>query len=169
MLRRALKTFFSALLALVILFEEWGWEPLARALAALGRLPILRQIERGIQRLPPYAALAAFFLPVLAFLPLKILALWLLATGRGILGVMFLVAAKIAGTAIVARLFVLTKPALLRLAWFSRLYQRWTTWKDALIARVRASALWQAARRAKARARAVLRRVRAALVALSSR
>jgi hypothetical protein len=43
-LGRLVKGLFSGLLALVILFEEWGWEPLQRALARLGRLPVLRQI-----------------------------------------------------------------------------------------------------------------------------
>ena len=30
MIRRALKALFSWALALLILFEEWGWEPLDR-------------------------------------------------------------------------------------------------------------------------------------------
>ncbi|MES2717162.1 MAG: hypothetical protein V4795_15430 [Pseudomonadota bacterium] len=41
MLRRialCLRRAAGALLALLILFEEWGWEPLQRALARLGRL-----------------------------------------------------------------------------------------------------------------------------------
>ena len=158
-----LKAFFSGALALVILFEEWGWEPLARALAALGRLPLFRQIERGIQALPPYAALVVFFLPALAVLPVKLFALWLLAGGHAILGVAIIFVAKVAGTAVLARLFALTKPALLRLEWFARLYERWTTWKDALLARIRASAAWQAARRAKAEARELWLRLRAAI------
>ena len=46
------------LLALLILFEEWGWEPLHRALLWLGRLAVMRQLEAAIARLPPGAALA---------------------------------------------------------------------------------------------------------------
>jgi hypothetical protein len=40
----------------------------------------------------------------------------------------------------------------MRIAWFARWYPRWKRWKDNLIAQVKASALWQAAGRAKARA-----------------
>ena len=163
MLRRALKTLFSWALALLILFEEWGWVPLANALAWLGRLPGLRWLEGRIRSLPPYTALVVFFVPSLALVPVKLLALWLIAEGRGLLGVTVIVVAKFAGTAVVARLFTLTQPALMQLDWFARLYLRWTTWKDALIARVRASPAWQAIARAKIEARAAWQRIKAAL------
>ena len=165
MLRRVLKAVFSWALALLILFEEWGWEPLANALAALGRLPILRSLERCIRALPPYAALAVFFAPSLALLPVKFLALWLIGMGHGLIGLGIIVIAKVAGTAVVARLFALTQPALMQLPWFARWYVRWTAWKNALIARVRASAAWKTIARAKAEARATWRRIKTALSA----
>jgi hypothetical protein len=163
MLRRALKALFHWAVALLILFEEWGWVPLANALARLGRLPVFRSIERGIEMLPPYAALAVFFAPSLALIPIKVLALWLIAQGQAFLGVTVIVIAKVAGTAVVARLFMLTKPALMKLAWFASLYARWTAWKDALIERVRASAAWRAIGRAKAQVRATWARLKIAL------
>ena len=163
MLRRALRALFTWTVALLILFEEWGWVPLANALARLGRLPFFRWLEARIQSLPPYAALLVFFAPTIALLPVKLFALWLIGEGQSFLGLTVIVVAKIAGTAVVARLFMLTQPALMQLPWFARLYGRWTAWKDALIARVRASAAWRAIARAKAEARAVWQRVRAAL------
>jgi len=139
-----LKAPLRLLLALVILFEEWGWQPLQDLLARIARLPVLRQFEALVARLPPYAALVAFCLPGLALLPVKIGALWLLAQGQRTLGLALIVAAKIVGTAVVARLFTLTRPALMRLAWFARLHGRWAAWKEALLAWVRGSALWRA-------------------------
>jgi hypothetical protein len=130
-------------LALLILFEEWGWEPLQRLLARIGRWPGLRWLEARIQRLPPPAALALFLLPSLALLPVKLLALWLIGQGQAGLGLGVILAAKLVGTAVVARLFSLTQPALMQLAWFARLYTRWTGWKDALLAQVRASGPWR--------------------------
>jgi len=165
MLRRALKAVFHWSIALLILFEEWGWVPLANALARLGRLPVFRWFERSIRALPPYAALAVFFLPSLALLPVKIFALWLIGKGQAFLGVAVIVVAKIAGTAVVARLFMLTQPALMQLPWFASLYVRWTTWKEALIAQVRASAAWRAIARAKAEMRAAWARLKAAFEA----
>ena len=48
-------------------------------------------------------------------------------------------AAKMLGTAAVARLFALTRPALMQLHWFARRYDRWNPWKDGLIAKMKAS------------------------------
>lgn len=148
-LLQALRRGLGVLLALLILFEEWGWDPLQRALARLGRLPLLRQIEAGIARLPPALALAVFALPALLLLPVKLLALGLIAQGQRLLGVTVIVLAKLVGTAVVARLFALTRPALMQLAWFARLYARWSAWKEALLARVRASWAWRTGRAVK--------------------
>jgi hypothetical protein len=136
----------SMLLALLILFEEWGWEPLQRALAWLGRLPVWRRVEAAIARLPPYGALAVIALPGLLLLPLKLVAVALVVQGHARAGLLVIVLAKLVGTALLARLFTLTRPALLRLDWFAELYTRWVAWKSALLARVRASWLWRAAR-----------------------
>ena len=143
----------GALLALLILFEEWGWEPLQRALARIGRLPLLRQLEAAIARLPPYVALLVFAVPALLLLPVKLAALGLIAHGQRVLGLAVIVAAKLLGTAVVARLFTLTRPALMQLPWFVRLYTRWTTWKEALLTRVRASWAWRWGRVVKRQAR----------------
>jgi len=153
-LRRLLRTFFTALLAVVLLFEEWGWEPLAALLARLARLPLLAWIERRIQALPPWGAVLAFALPALGLLPVKLLALYFIGNGHSMLGLGVLLAAKLVGTAMVARLFTLTQPALMQLPWFARWYPRWKNWKDGLIAQVRESAAWRAVRRLKLRARA---------------
>ena len=62
------------------------------------------------------------------------------------LGAAVVIAAKIVGTAIVARLFVITQPALMQLNWFARWYPRWVAWKDGIIAQVKASWYWRAPR-----------------------
>jgi len=149
-LGRLVKGLFSGLLALVILFEEWGWEPLQRLLARIGQWPGFRWIEGRVRSLPPYAALALFALPALMLLPVKLAALWLIHQGRTMLGLAIIVIAKIVGTAIVARLFTLSQPALMQLAWFARLHTRWSAWKEQLLVWVRASTAWRAARALKA-------------------
>lgn len=156
--RRLLRALWQWPLALLILFEEWGWEPLQRALARIGRWPGFRWIEGRIRGLPPYAALLLFALPALALLPIKLLALWLIGQGRVLLGTLVIVLAKIIGTALVARLFTLTQPALMRLDWFARGYARWAAWKEALLAWARASAVWRAARGLRRRMRLRWRR-----------
>ena len=87
---------------------------------------------------------------MLALLPVKLLALYLLGQGKIKTALVLLVAAKLLGTAVLARLFHLTQPALMQLAWFAHCYPRWKAWKDALLARVHASQVWRWARDAKA-------------------
>ena len=153
-LRRLLRHAVTAFLALVLLFEEWGWEPLAALVAKLARLPLWAWVERRIAALPPWGALAMFAAPALALFPIKVLALFLIGRGHAFAGLAVLVGAKLVGTAVLARVFTLTQPALMRLAWFARWYPRWKTWKDGVIAQVRASPLWRAAAGWKAQARA---------------
>jgi len=77
-------------------------------------------------------------------------------------GLMLVIAAKISGTAMAARLFQLTEPALMRPAWFARLYGPWKRWKDRMLAQVRDSAAWRAVRQIKRQLRAMAQNVWAA-------
>lgn len=142
-LRAALRAAGTALVALILIFEEWGWRPLAELLSLLARFRPWARIEGWIASLPPYGALAVFVLPSTLLFPVKLLALMLLAKGQAILAGLMLAGAKIAGTAFVARIFMLTKPALMRIGWFVRLYEAFMPWKEALLARVRASWVWR--------------------------
>jgi hypothetical protein len=153
LLRAVLHWLFTWAVALLILFEEWGWEPLARWAAQWARLPVVARLERRIASLPPYGALGALGLPALALLPVKLLALYAIGAGYALLGVSVVVLAKLLGTAIVARLFQLTRPALMKLGWFAAVYLRWLVWKRKVLAEVRASSAWLAGRRMKRRAR----------------
>ena len=148
-MRSFIRGFFLAILALLLLFEEWGWEALAGIVARLAKLPFFAWLEQRIRRLPPYAALATFAAPALLLVPVKILALYFIGAGHVMLGLVVLIAAKVAGTAIVARLYALTQPTLMQLAWFARWYPRWKAWKDRVMDQVRRSPGWLAARRMK--------------------
>lgn len=145
---RLLQRSLGALLALLVLFEEWGWAPLQRGLAWLGRWPPLRWLELAIARLPPAGAMAVFVLPMLALLPVKLGALWLIAQGQVLTGVLLVLAAKVLGTALVARLFTLTRPTLMGLPWFFSACARWLHIRAWLIAQVHATWAWRAGRAA---------------------
>ena len=168
-LEAILKGLLLAPVALFLLFEEWGWEPLAACFAALGRLPVWRQLERLIVRLPPWAALLAFGVPVLVLVPIKLLALYLLGEGHVAAGLGLVIAAKLAGTALGARLFQLTQPALMQLKWFARAYTPWKRWKDRMLSQVRNAWPWRMARRLTQRISVLGRRLRVTLRTFFSR
>lgn len=137
--------------ALVVLFEEWGWKPLADLLARLARFGPVAVIERWIAGLPPYPSLLVFVLPTVFLLPLKFVAMWLLAAGKYWSATALFAGAKVASTALVARIFTLTKPALMQIGWFARAYQWFVPWKDALFTTIRASWVWRYGRMVKSR------------------
>jgi hypothetical protein len=144
------------LLALIIVLEEWGWRPLAELLGRLARWRPWAAVESVIIRLPPYAALVVFVLPSALLLPLKFLALFLVAKGQIVLAGLLFVAAKVVATALVARLFMLTQPALMQIGWFASAHDTLMPWKDALVERVHASWPWRAGRVLKERVKRLL-------------
>jgi hypothetical protein len=133
-------------LALLILLEEWGWQPLADLLGRFVRWQPWARLEAAIAGLPPYPALAVFALPSLLLMPLKFLALFLIAKGQLVLAGLLFAAAKVGATALVARLFMLTRPALMRIGWFASAYGRFMPWKEAVEAYVRGSYVWRLGR-----------------------
>jgi hypothetical protein len=157
-----LRWLVRVVLALLILFEEWGWEPLRRVFALIAKLPVIRQFEALLKRLPPRWAFVVLVLPSLLILPVKLLAVWLVAEGRVMLGVGLVIAAKLIGTALLAWLFQLIQPALMQLPWFARVHARWTAWKMELLVWIRASAVWRGARAIKLRVKRLFRRAREA-------
>ena len=151
-LRRILRGAFTIPLAIWIFLEEWVWDAMLAAMSWLGKLPPIRWVETQIQKLPAYAALIAFVIPAAILLPFKLAAFWLIAHGHAVYGLWVFIIAKIIGTAFLARIFSLTKPALLTIGWFRRAYLAVTHWKERLYAYVRALPAYQ---RIRERARAM--------------
>ncbi|MFH0131770.1 hypothetical protein [Variovorax sp. EL159] len=145
-LRVIIRAIGTVLIVPFLLFEEWGWEPLAALMARLSRLPLWARLEDRLRKLPPWAALLAFFVPMLLLLPVKVLALFLFGRGHAASGVTVLVLAKLVGTAVVARIFQLVEGPLMRIPWFARWYPRWKAWKDQVLTRVRQSRPWRVVR-----------------------
>jgi hypothetical protein len=147
------------LVALVLLFEEWCWDVGARLAARIGAWPPLRALEQRVRTLPPYVALVLFVLPGLLLVPVKILALIAIARGHAVSGIASLVVAKIGGAAVVARIYVLTLPSLLSLAWFARSHGWFIGARDRSIAYLRASRIYRHARGATQAIRRTMRRL----------
>ena len=144
-LKRLIAAPFILAAAVIILLEDWLWDDLARLAAAIGQLPIFRQIEALIAGLPPYAALAFFAVPSALLIPVKLIALYFIAHGHALAGLLTVVVAKIGGTALVARLFTLTRPKLLRIDWFAWLYERFIAFKTRVYAAIKSTAIYRAA------------------------
>ncbi|HEU4388474.1 MAG TPA: hypothetical protein VFV34_11800 [Blastocatellia bacterium] len=143
--RRLLAAPLVLLAAVIILLEDWLWDDLQRLAAAIGRLPVFRALESLIVGLPPYASLACFGVPTVLLVPVKLAALYFISHGRPTLGLLTVIFAKVAGTALVARIFTLTRPSLLRIGWFSVLYTWFVAFKARIYGAIRASYVYRAA------------------------
>ena len=84
--------------------------------------------------------------PGRAALPAEIAALGLLQAGHAATGVGIIVAAKVLGTAVAGRLFVLLEPQLREFAWFVRALDGWHRIKVWVGVAVRKSRIWRAVR-----------------------
>jgi hypothetical protein len=145
-LRRWLVAPLVAGAALVLLLEEWLWNDLAGLAAAISRRLPLAWLEARIRGLPPWAAVTLFGSPTLLVFPVKLVALWLVARGHPAIGFATLVLAKIGGTALLARLYALTEPQLLSIAWFARVRARVLDFKERVHEAIRAAAVYRALR-----------------------
>ncbi|MBF0152166.1 MAG: hypothetical protein HQL64_00260 [Magnetococcales bacterium] len=118
------------LAAFLVLFEEFVWNRITQLMTILSRLRLLARLERWMSGLTPYQTLALFAIPILALIPVKILAFYLLARGQVVSGVLLIVAAKTVGTAISAKLLVIAKPKLLTFPLFVWAYDKANALKE---------------------------------------
>lgn len=157
LLRRIGRALLAIPAALWLFVEEWLWDAMLALTGALSKLPPIRWVESQITKLPAYAALVAFLIPVAVLLPFKLAAFWLIAHGKGFLGAVVFIVAKIIGTAFLARIFALTKPALMTIGWFARSYTAIIAFKQRVYTYVRELPVYQAIRQ---RARVLKRQVK---------
>lgn len=121
-LKRLLLVPLSWLAAIIFLIEEAIWDWTAALMAKLGAVRIIHAIEKRIASLPPRWAFFTFLLPSLILIPAKLIGLHALANGHWLVGSSVFLLAKLLGMAFFSRIFNLTRPALMQLAWFARLY-----------------------------------------------
>ncbi|CAJ0816010.1 MULTISPECIES: hypothetical protein [Ralstonia] len=132
------------LAALILLFEEWIWNAMLRVTARLAKHPWVQVVEKRLAALEPIEALCAFALPMLALLPFKLAAVYVLARGKFIAGTLVLILAKVVSTALGARIYIAVRPQLQAIAWYARWEAAFLAWKQRMVAALRATPTWQA-------------------------
>jgi hypothetical protein len=125
MLRRILQPLWF-LLALIFLIEAWLWDHLepivARVVAWIPLRAFKAWLADQVDTLSPAMTLIVFIVPVIPLFPLKLFGLWLFANEYWVSAVVILVLAKFLGVGVAAFIFDVTRPKLLQMAWFQKLY-----------------------------------------------
>ena len=132
--------------SLLIWIEETLWKWLKWLMAKIAVLAWVRRLESLICQLPPYATVVVFFLPLTILLPFKLVAVYWLSQGYWFGSLAVIILAKILGTAIEARMFVICKPKLMTIPWFRRLHDVVVQIRDRLHAALHSLAIYQLAR-----------------------
>ncbi len=130
LLWRILRGAFLVVAAIILFLEEWGWRPLTAWAARIALWPPLARLETRIRGASPNVALTLFLAPAVLLFPVKLLALWFLHQGEHALGIGVIVSAKLTGTALVGRLFIITEPQLMQFQRFARATYWWRATKQ---------------------------------------
>jgi hypothetical protein len=126
LMRRLLQPFW-VLLAIIFLIEAWLWDHLepivAKVVAAIPLRAFKQWLAERVDTLSPAMTLIVFIVPVLPLFPLKLIGLWLLTHEHWMSAVFTIVFAKFLGVGVTAFIFDVTRPKLLEMGWFEKLYE----------------------------------------------
>ncbi len=164
-LKYALELLIVPFAAAVVFFEQTLIRVLNGITAALARWAPIAALEAWLRKQPPYIALAAFVMPSILILPIKVSAIYFAAHHMFMMAIAAVVIGKLLATAIVARLYVVLRPTLMTIGWFARLDTWFFFWRDRAYAFVRGLPAWQKAKAVVARARLRLMELFSALFA----
>jgi hypothetical protein len=130
-MRRVLKPLWI-LLALIFLIEAWLWDHLRPLIAAAVNViawdKLKARLAAMVEWMPPWAVLIVFVVPFIVLLPLKFAEVYFLVHRQWIAAIVVLVLAKLVGLGVTAFIFDVTRPKLLQMAWFRRLYELVLYW-----------------------------------------
>jgi hypothetical protein len=126
MMRRLLQPLWI-LLAIIFLVEAWLWdhlEPVVAWFVALIPLRAFKQwLAERVDTLSPAMTLIVFIVPVIPLFPLKLVGFWLLTHEYWMSAVFTIIFAKFLGVGVAAFVFDVTRPKLLEMEWFEKLYE----------------------------------------------
>jgi len=126
MMRRLLQPFW-VLLAVIFLIEAWLWDHLEPIVAwVVARIPLQafkHWLAERVDTLSPTMTLIVFVVPVIPLFPLKLVGFWLLAHEYWLSAIFTIAFAKLVGVGVTAFVFDVTRPKLLEMGWFEKIYE----------------------------------------------
>lgn len=118
--------------------------PLVRPLIRwLSSLSLFEALGAAIARLPPYAVLVLLAVPFVLIEPLKLVALYWIATGLFVRGVALLVISYLLSIFTLDRIYHAGHVPLMRIGWFARLMRWIVRLRDHAFAIAKSTAAWR--------------------------
>ena len=126
MIRRLLQPIW-VLLAIIFLIEAWLWDHLEPVVAwVVSALPLhtfKQWLAERVDSLSPAMTLIVFIVPIIPLFPLKLVGFWLLTHEYWTSAILTIIFAKFLGVGVTAFIFDVTRPKLMEMAWFEKLYE----------------------------------------------
>ncbi|MEO8756707.1 MAG: hypothetical protein ABI398_02985 [Devosia sp.] len=126
-------------------FDEVLFRPLRPVVAWLSRLRLFETIGGLIARTPPYGVLLLLAVPFVLIEPLKVVALYLIATGVFIRGVLLLIFSYVLSIFTLDRIYHTGHSQLMKIVWFARIMGWIGGIRDRAFGWVKATPAWLAA------------------------
>lgn len=156
-IRRWSRIALSALAIVYFILDAIFFRLSQAVFTAFARLGLFAWLSDLLRRLPPYAALAVFVVPLAVLEPAKPVGAWRIATGHPVQGIAIIVIAEIIKLVAVERMFHVNKDKLLTIPAFAWAYGWFLRWLDLINGlpgvaaakrlwsdlRARAAALWR--------------------------
>ena len=142
-LKRVLTPPLIVVASLLMWIEDTLWHWLKKLTGWISLIPLVHKFEVVIAGLPPYAMMAVFLMPMTLLFPIKVLAVYWMTRGYWMASLTAIATAKIVGTAIVARMYVVCHDKLMTIVWFHRLHDWLIATRDQLFGYVRALPIYR--------------------------
>lgn len=126
-------------------FDEVLFRPLRPLVRWLSGLRLFEAIGALIARTPPYGVLVLLAVPFVLIEPLKVVALYWIATGLFIRGALLLIFSYVLSIFTLDRIYHTGHSQLMRIVWFARVMGWIGRLRDRAFGWVKATAAWQAA------------------------
>jgi hypothetical protein len=160
LLKRAIRLILVSLAAIWMLFEDWVWDTIVALMEEFERLKIINRFESFLARQNQYLLLTLFTFPFLIVIPAKLYGIYLIADGKVIRGVTIFIVAEVLITALVTRLFIISKDKLLQIKAFKTFYYWFKDKKEWLYSELHKLRAWQLAKEWIAQLKTKLRSMR---------
>lgn len=144
-IRAAARFVVAVLVVAYTLLDELLFPLFRPAIRWLSGLRLFQRLGALIGRLPPYMALVLLAVPFVIIEPAKVGALWVIATGHVIEGVVLLLIAQVLSLLICERIFHAAYEPLMRIGWFKAGLGWLFALRDKALAIGRSTAVWRAA------------------------
>lgn len=142
-LRLGARAIATVIVVIWTALDELLFAPLRPLIAWLSQLRLFEALGGLVGRLPPYVVLVLLAVPFVLIEPLKILALYWIATGLFIRGAVLLVVSYVLSIFTLDRLYHTGRSQLMKIGWFARLMAWVTGLRDWAFGWVKATALWK--------------------------